>query len=330
MDWRRHELGKVFLSHSSIDKPFVRRLTSRLRSEGFSIWLDEKELLVGDSLTGKISHALESARVVIIVISTHAIASPWLGYELRSAASRMIAGKCRLIPVLIGDVDPPPELRGLLFADCRPGRRGGMKKIIDALDAEADCAALEAATVESADPLVRSRGYDAALDKVFGGTGFASMDLSATRTVDWDMVSLERDHQSADVVFEKVFRYAGSQRFDEGDWESWRTMVTEEIAEPFGLLLSERTLASELMSALDHIAQHVWAESRPPGLYLPSGLFVLVEMSAPLTDEQAAQRLSIARTALERALDQQQPALLRSPRDVLPGSPEGGSPAPSR
>jgi hypothetical protein len=159
MDSRRQQLGKVFVSHSSIDKTFVRRLTSRLSNEGFSIWLDEKELWVGDSLTNKISTAIEAARAVIVVISANALASPWLSYELSSAAHRMVAGKCRLIPVLIGNVDPPPELRGLLYADCRPGKRGGIRKIIEALDGEATLAARAAATVASTSAVIRSRGY---------------------------------------------------------------------------------------------------------------------------------------------------------------------------
>ena len=50
---KKHLLGKVFISHSSLDKPFVRRLTRRLEKEGFRVWLDERELVAGDSLGKK-------------------------------------------------------------------------------------------------------------------------------------------------------------------------------------------------------------------------------------------------------------------------------------
>jgi hypothetical protein len=34
-------LGKVFISHTAADKPFVRRLAARLKKSQFNVWLDE-------------------------------------------------------------------------------------------------------------------------------------------------------------------------------------------------------------------------------------------------------------------------------------------------
>jgi len=44
----KHLLGEIFISHSSLDKPFVRRLARRIEKSGFSVWLDEKELIAGE------------------------------------------------------------------------------------------------------------------------------------------------------------------------------------------------------------------------------------------------------------------------------------------
>ncbi|MFW5667325.1 MAG: toll/interleukin-1 receptor domain-containing protein, partial [Coleofasciculus sp.] len=42
---------KAFISHSSIDKPFVERLATDLRSrEGIDAWLDKWEILPGDRI----------------------------------------------------------------------------------------------------------------------------------------------------------------------------------------------------------------------------------------------------------------------------------------
>jgi hypothetical protein len=42
----------IFLSHSSADKPFARRLAGDLRARGVRVWLDEAEIGIGDSLIG--------------------------------------------------------------------------------------------------------------------------------------------------------------------------------------------------------------------------------------------------------------------------------------
>lgn len=59
-------LGKVFISHSSLDKPTVRRLARRLNDAGFETWLDEHELIVGDPLAARIADALQIARAALV------------------------------------------------------------------------------------------------------------------------------------------------------------------------------------------------------------------------------------------------------------------------
>jgi hypothetical protein len=115
------------------------------------------------------------------------------------------------------------------------------------------------------------------------------------------------------VVVETVLRYSQDHSLGEGDWEHWVTTVTEEIAEPFGLLLSERKVGNQLASSLEQIEENVWAQKREQGLYLPSGLFVLLELRGQLSDETVEERLGVARNALEGAIDKQEPALIRLP-----------------
>lgn len=129
-------LGKVFVSHSSLDKRFVRRLVKRLADEGFETWLDEKELRAGDALGAEIAKALSQARVVLVVVSSASVKSKWLRYELNLATGRMVKGECRLIPVVIGDVEPPPEVAGLLYADFRSKFSLGWRGMVTALQYE--------------------------------------------------------------------------------------------------------------------------------------------------------------------------------------------------
>jgi len=46
---------RVFLSHSSKDKPFVRELAEFLERDGeIGVWLDEREIAAGENIVGKI------------------------------------------------------------------------------------------------------------------------------------------------------------------------------------------------------------------------------------------------------------------------------------
>lgn len=93
-----HYLGKIFISHTEADKPFVRLLADRITKGGFQVWLDERDLVVGDPLAENISKALTSARVVLVIVSSTSVNSRWLRYELNLATERMVKGLCRVIP----------------------------------------------------------------------------------------------------------------------------------------------------------------------------------------------------------------------------------------
>lgn len=60
----------VFISHASEDKPsIVRSLADALVAEGLTVWYDEFELRIGDSLRRKIDLGLAKSRVGLVVLS---------------------------------------------------------------------------------------------------------------------------------------------------------------------------------------------------------------------------------------------------------------------
>ena len=136
-------LGKVFISHTAADKPFVRRLAARLEKSQFHVWLDEHDLIAGDPLPETIGKALQAAKVILVVVSEASVASKWLRYELNVATERMIKGECRVIPIVIDQTSLPAEVRGLLYADCRKGLASGIPAILTALKHEARRAEME-------------------------------------------------------------------------------------------------------------------------------------------------------------------------------------------
>ena len=70
--------ASVFLSHTHVDKPFVRRLGADLAALGARVWTDEAELRASDSLLAKISKAIDDMEYLAVVLSPEAAASSWV------------------------------------------------------------------------------------------------------------------------------------------------------------------------------------------------------------------------------------------------------------
>lgn len=61
----------AFLSHSSLDKPFIRQLAADLTSNGVDVWLDEQRIRVGDSIPEKLAQGLAGSDFFLIAMSDH-------------------------------------------------------------------------------------------------------------------------------------------------------------------------------------------------------------------------------------------------------------------
>jgi len=113
-------MATIFLSYSSKDKAFVREIGRRLENEGVSIWLDDAELNIGESLIDRIATAIESVDFVAAVISSNSIHSNWVQKELSLALTREIKGQNVIVlPLLIDDCEVPNFLKDKLYADFR-------------------------------------------------------------------------------------------------------------------------------------------------------------------------------------------------------------------
>jgi len=89
-----------------VDKPFVRRLASDLIDSGVKVWLDEAEILIGDSLIEKIGRGIEATAFVGAVLSSNSAGSSWVKRELEIALNEEIDGKRRrVLAILIKDCE---------------------------------------------------------------------------------------------------------------------------------------------------------------------------------------------------------------------------------
>jgi TIR domain len=109
----------LFLSHTGVDKPFVRRLRADLMARGVErVWLDEAEIDIGDSLIAKIEEGMKLSRYIAVVLSTKSIGAPWVKKELDVAMNREIAsGEVVVLPLLYEECELPEFLKGKLYAD---------------------------------------------------------------------------------------------------------------------------------------------------------------------------------------------------------------------
>ena len=90
----------VFISHASEDKDDVARpLAEALRSQGLSVWYDEFELRIGDSLRRKIDKGIANSNFGIIVISRDFISKGWTNYELDGLMTKTINGEQTMLPI---------------------------------------------------------------------------------------------------------------------------------------------------------------------------------------------------------------------------------------
>ncbi|WP_329336903.1 toll/interleukin-1 receptor domain-containing protein [Streptomyces sp. NBC_00663] len=121
---------KIFLCHSSGDKPDVRLLRARLQSEGFEPWLDEEEILPGQDWDREIRRAIQAADLILVCLSKDSVTKAgYVQKEIRLAldeADYQPDGTVYVIPARLENCEVPERLRRWqwvdLFADDGYGR----------------------------------------------------------------------------------------------------------------------------------------------------------------------------------------------------------------
>jgi hypothetical protein len=116
---------RVFLCHSSGDKPIVRELYQQLDAEGWiDAWLDVEKLYPGQDWTLEIEKAVEAADIILVCISNNSVTKEgYVQRELRMVldlADYKPEGTLFIIPIRLEECDPPRRLRPWQYADYFP------------------------------------------------------------------------------------------------------------------------------------------------------------------------------------------------------------------
>lgn len=111
-------MSNVFISHSSSDKPFVRKLAASLVSDGFPVWLDSWQLELGDSLLDRVYDGIDTSSVLLLVVSEAAVASGWVNRELNAALAKEQQSNRRfVIPIRLDLSAMPLKVADRFYSD---------------------------------------------------------------------------------------------------------------------------------------------------------------------------------------------------------------------
>lgn len=99
----------VFLSHSSIDKPFVNEFNAVLTAFNVKTFYDDKDIGIGDDIPQKIYEGIERSDFIMYFISKHSIKSRWVQEELSIAKMYEKEKKgIKILPILIDNIESIP------------------------------------------------------------------------------------------------------------------------------------------------------------------------------------------------------------------------------
>lgn len=108
----------VFICHASQDKNSVARpLAARLAEAGLSVWLDENEISIGDSLRRSIEQGIQGCRFSVVILSPSFFSKDWAQRELSAFLALESGERKVLLPILHGIEVPEVTRRAPLLAD---------------------------------------------------------------------------------------------------------------------------------------------------------------------------------------------------------------------
>jgi hypothetical protein len=107
-------MSDVFLSYSRRSSKHAEALATALENLDISSWLASKNLRAGGSAEKEILKAIGAARMVAFLVDSNSPAdsSDWVQREYMAALEHSWSNNEKiLVPVLMGDAEPPPFLR---------------------------------------------------------------------------------------------------------------------------------------------------------------------------------------------------------------------------
>ena len=110
-------VSKVFISHRTADLDLARKLSSELKARGHDVWLDDEEILVGDSIVAQVEVGLVGSGYVVLCLSSDG-PSEWTDREWMSTLARRLSGmNVKLLPIFLSGGTLPAILADYRYVD---------------------------------------------------------------------------------------------------------------------------------------------------------------------------------------------------------------------
>ncbi|MFP2906088.1 toll/interleukin-1 receptor domain-containing protein [Pyxidicoccus sp. 3LFB2] len=127
-------MANVFISYRRSDFHQVEKIANEVRQAGHKVWLDEWEIQLGDSITGRMNAGLSESAYVIVCCSSAGITSPWMGREWMSSLARQLNDQqIKLLPVLLDGGAPPAILADIKYANLGRNWSAGIAELLRAI-----------------------------------------------------------------------------------------------------------------------------------------------------------------------------------------------------
>ena len=102
--------AQVFISYASADQATANRVCETLEKAGFPCWIAPRDIPAGVEYPTAIVEAVQAARVLVLILTEHATASPHILTEVGHAFS----GKKRIVPFRLSAAPLPEDLEYFL------------------------------------------------------------------------------------------------------------------------------------------------------------------------------------------------------------------------
>jgi tetratricopeptide (TPR) repeat protein len=126
---------KVFLSHSTIDKPFVEKLAPAMIANGFTPWLCEVDIEISANFVAEISKGLKESDLILLVWSPDAANSVWTQAEWTTTLKQEVEqSRIRLGVIMLRQHDLPPLLDTKNFIGARSDHDTAIRRTLEWLE----------------------------------------------------------------------------------------------------------------------------------------------------------------------------------------------------
>ena len=100
------QFQSCFISYSTVDEAFARRLHERMRAEGLRVWFAPEDIQGGKRLFDQIEQAIHVHDRLLLVLSEASMASNWVATEVRNARiDEVKENRQKLFPIRIVPFD---------------------------------------------------------------------------------------------------------------------------------------------------------------------------------------------------------------------------------